>query len=208
MKRLLLFIPLFLPLFGFGQLEPKPEISVMSGYMWGGSLTTTSGDLKISDGQNWAFTLGVPLPQGITAELIYVRLDSDLRYKGVNSSGRFVDSTLADLSTNYFQIGGLRELQTGTNLVPYGVFALGATLFSPKSTYSDEWVLSFSLGGGLKYYFSDRIGIKVDGRFLFPLYLTGGGFFCGTGGCGLGIGSSSVFLQGFVDGGIILRLGS
>ena len=209
MKRFLILLAFLVSLETIGQIDPAPEISVMTGYMWGGKLNTVGGDLKVGDGQNWSVALDVPLPQGVTAEIFYTRLDSDLRFRGTNPSGRFVDTTFFDMSTNYFQIGGLREVETGTNLKPFGIFAIGATLFSPKSSSaSDEWALSFALGGGLKYFFSDRIGLRLDGRFLFPVYLTGGGFFCGTGGCGAGIGSSPVVLQGFIDGGVILRLGN
>lgn len=209
MKRTIAILFFFVPLIAFSQVEPGPEISVMSGYMWGGKLTTVNGDLKIEDGANLTVALDVPLASGITGELIYTRLDSELSFKGRDQNGRFVDTTFYDMSTNYIQLGGMRTVQTGTNLVPFGIFAIGATIFSPKSsTANDEWALSFALGGGLKYYLSDRIGLRLDGRFLFPVYLTGGGFFCGTGGCGAGIGSSPVVLQGFIDGGVILKLGS
>ena len=209
MKKLLFLSFILLPYLSYSQVDPAPEISVMTGYMWGGKMNTPWGDLRIEDGQNWTVTLDVPLPQGVTAEIFYTRLDSELKYRGTLNGGRFVDTTFFDMSTNYIQLGGLKELQTGSNLTPFGIFSIGATVFSPKtSSFSDEWVLSFGLGGGLKYYVSDRIGLRLDGRFLFPVYLTGGGFFCGTGGCGAGIGSSPVVLQGYIDGGVILRLGS
>jgi len=207
MKGILFLAILLLPLFSYSQYTPKPEISVMAGYMWGGSTLTVNGELKIEDGTNYGVMLDLPLPQkGITLELFYTRLDSKLNFKSRTLSVE--DSTLFDMSTNYIQIGGLKEVETGTNLRPFGIFAIGTTIFSPKtSAYSDQWVLSFSLGGGLKYYISERFGIRLDGRFLFPVYLAGGGFYCGTGGCGAGIGSSPVILQGFIDGGVIIRLG-
>ncbi len=170
-------------------------------------MNTVSGELKIENGPNIAAGLDIPLPTGVTLEIFYNRLDSELRFRG-SRSGLVTDTTFFQMSTNYIQIGGLSEFETGTNLKPFGVLAVGTTVFSPKSNqHSDEWLFSISLGAGLKYYLSERIGLRLDGRFLFPLYLTGGGFFCGTGGCGAGIGSSPIVLQGFIDGGVILRLG-
>jgi hypothetical protein len=207
MKSILFSVLLLSPFFSFSQYEPKPEISLMAGYMWGGSTLTVNGELKIEDGTNYGVILDLPIAKkGITLELLYSRLDSKLNFKSRTGGTR--DSSLFDMSTNYIQIGGLKEVETGTNLRPFGIFALGTTIFGPKnSSFADQWVLSFSLGGGLKYYLSERIGLRLDARFLFPVYLTGGGFYCGTGGCGAGIGSSPAILQGYIDGGVIIRLG-
>lgn len=67
-------------------------------------------------------------------------------------------------------------------------------------------------GLGIKYFFTDVIGIKAQARLLLPLYFNGIGFGCGigTGGasCGGGAGFGSEIVQGDFTGGVVLRIGN
>ena len=94
---------------------------------------------------------------------------------------------------------------------PYGVFLLGISAHSPQNAkYNNKISFAFALGGGVKIFITDNIGIRLQGRLLAPLYLSGVGLGCGigTGGasCGGGVGLSSTLLQGDFNAGLILVL--
>ena len=59
--------------------------------------------------------------------------------------------------------------------------------------------------------FTDKIGIRAQGRFLIPITFSGAGMYCGigTGGSGCSIGTSGwgTILQGDISGGLVIRLG-
>ena len=75
---------------------------------------------------------------------------------------------------------------------------------------SDRWNFSASLTGGMKYYFTDYIGLKIFARLLLPMEFYGGGAYCGigTGGvsCGLGVSSWAFIVQGDFGAGLIFRI--
>jgi len=56
-------------------------------------------------------------------------------------------------------------------------------------------------------WFSDRIGIRLQGRLLMPLYFAGAGVYFGSGGSGLSVGAGSTILQGDLTAGLIIGLG-
>ena len=98
------------------------------------------------------------------------------------------------------------------NIKPYGSFTLGTTYFIPQSaageiTYSDSWKFSVTLGGGVKIWMSDRVGIRLHGRLMLPMFWGGAGFSVGTGGAGFTVGASTSMVQGDLGAGLIIALG-
>ena len=100
-------------------------------------------------------------------------------------------------------------------LVPYGLVNLGmlnvqSDAFGTYSSNSENYFTA-GLGGGLRYYLSDRIGIRLQARLLFPMQFGGVGFGCGIGtgggGCGAGVSTYTNIIQGDFTEGIILKLG-
>jgi hypothetical protein len=181
------------------------EFAPHVGYMLGGNFRGYEGEVKIGDGLNYGFTLDFEMAPGTQFEFMYNRLDSDLKLRAYNRSG---DEHLFDLSTQYFQVGALREGSDG-NVRPFGTFTMGTTVFDPKSPeYNSLWRFSIGLGGGVKAFVSDRIGIRLGARLLMPVYFSGGGLWCGTGGCSVGIGTGTAIAQGDFTGGLIFRLGN
>ena len=115
------------------------------------------------------------------------------------------------MAIQYFQLGGLKEAGHGA-LRPFGLFSGGVAWFQMKdNNVNDEMVFSMALGGGLKVYLSDRIGLRLQGRLLMPLYVHGGGFFVGMGPGGptggVSFGSTLLTPQGDFTGALIFRLG-
>jgi hypothetical protein len=86
-----------------------------------------------------------------------------------------------DVIMNYYLLGFNQELTEGP-AVPFGVFNIGVLNVKGQETnFSENW-FTVGLGGGLKYYISDRIGIRLQARLFLPMQFAGVGFGCGSGG--------------------------
>ena len=164
--------------------------------------------LRIEDGANYGISLGYVTPYGIVADLSYMRFSSYLKQDG----GIYEVIERQPINVEYYQLGFQKPFQDSETLVPYGLFSLGASRFNPTEQVEDYWRFAINLGVGVKYFFSEKVGIKVQARMMMPLYFGGAGFGCsiGTGGsgCGAGIGMGSEIIQGDFTGGVVLRLGS
>ncbi len=55
-------------------------------------------------------------------------------------------------------------------------------------------------------YLTERLGLRLQGRFMIPMYFDGLGFGIGTGGVSGGAVFGAYALQGDFSGGIVLRL--
>jgi len=75
-----------------------------------------------------------------------------------------------------------------------------------ETSFSENW-FTVELGGGLKYYFSDHIGIRLQARLFLPMQFAGVGFGCGSEGCGSGVSGYTLTIQGDFTSGVVLKLG-
>ena len=207
-----LFLTLLFSTISYAQLQPMQpkggssargiELTGMYGYQFGGSLDSYDGKLSIQDSDNLMFGIDIPMRYGMMVELSFIRQSSYLELK---EYGTNITSNLTDLVTEYYQIGVIKGIPKG-KVVPFGQFSLGATRFNPaKSTYSDQWAFSITLGLGVKFHFNDRFGIRVQANMLAPMRFTGVGFWFGTGGGSAGI-TANGFLQGNVMGGLFIKI--
>lgn len=183
------------------------EITPFAGYQFLGSTevyySNAVGDVDIKDDMVYGVSINVPAKYGAELELFYSRQDSRLTFDG----GPFgSDETLFDMSVEYFQIGVLRGVPKG-NVLPYGVFTLGATNFNPKKEgLESEWRFSFTFGLGAKAYLSEKIGLRLQGTLLMPVQWAGGSVYFGTGGSGVGVSAGTSLIQIDVRGGLIILL--
>lgn len=164
--------------------------------------------LRIDGAGNFGIGLGYVTPYGMVAELSYMRFSSTLSQDG----GIVEIVERQPINVEYYQLGIQKPFQDSETLVPYGLISLGVSRFNPTEQTEDYWRFAINLGLGVKYYFTETIGIKVQARLLMPLYFAGAGFGCGIGtggsGCGGGVGFGSEILQADFTGGVVLRLGS
>ncbi len=121
-----------------------------------------------------------------------------------------------DVVSNYFQIGAISKFYNSrsTNVQPFGSVSLGATWFDPTAnenskydSYTDVWRFSIIAGLGVKFMFSDRVGVMVRGRLMMPMSFAGTSFYVGTGGAGLALNSWVAPLQGDFNAGLVIKLG-
>ena len=76
------------------------------------------------------------------------------------------------------QLGGHYMWDKNQLFNPFVRGSLGFTAFDPSDPDTDEEIgFSFALGGGAKAYFTEHIGLRLDGRALFSV-LGAGESFC------------------------------
>jgi opacity protein-like surface antigen len=185
----------------YGYDAHRFEISPFAGYQFGGKIGVQSGTLSIKDAMNYGAALDIYVRPGFQVELSYNRQDTELRLRDI-LTGR--TSPLFDMTVEYFQIGGLYEMRPG-RVRPYGLITVGLTHFNPKpKDRSSEWRLSFSVGGGVKAFVTERFGFRFQGKFLFPYFGAGGGLWCSApGGCFVSL-NGRLAVQADFTGGIFL----
>ena len=195
-------------LFAMESAMAQIEINAYGGYMPGShTMYTYNGyRLRIDGGGNYGVGVGMATPLGVVAELSYMRFSSTIR-----QDGGLVDVVNPQpINVEYYQLGALKPLMEGETFVPYGMFSLGASRFNPTESNEDYWRFAVGLGLGIKYFFTDAVGIRLQARMLMPLYFGGVGFGCGigTGGssCGGGAYFGTEILQGDFTGGIVIRI--
>ena len=181
-------------LFGFG------------GYMTYSSVPVREGNLSFEDGNNYGFGLDVGIDKGILVEINYTHNQTSARLRRFDG----IDEPLFDMNTHYFQLGAQYEFRRTSKqkAFPYTLVTLGATLFDAKdASLTDEWRFSVALGGGGKFYLGKNIGLRLQARLLMPLTFSGGGLWCGTGGCSVGVGSWATLAQFDFTAAFFIRLG-
>ena len=62
---------------------------------------------------------------------------------------------------------------------PFVLVGLGATHFTPTGPGSSDTFFSFSIGGGMKWLWTDHIGMRFDARWTPAVVPRGSHFFCG-----------------------------
>jgi hypothetical protein len=189
--------------------QVKVEISPYAGYLLGGSVKFYEGKFKIENSACYGGMLAVKARGGNFVELSYLRMDSEGRWRPYDDYFTSLPSDTYDLAMNYLQINSLNEFPLENEAIrPYGTAGIGAAWIHPKEGSSnDEWMFSFNAALGLKYFFSDRIGIRIQARILLPMIFNGGGFYFGTGGSGAYVSSTTPIVQGDFTGGLIIALG-
>jgi hypothetical protein len=207
MKRA--YLALFLTIFVVTANEIKAqslEFYGFSGIQLGGTAHLYIGDLKIEDALNYGGKMAVALSKSTFAEFTYMRTDTE---------GRLYENFLAPsdpfkFSSNYFQIGGLQQVEFG-RIAPYATITAGLTWWDPKDPqYNSKTQFSAGVGAGLKIWITDAVGIRMQGTMLMPMVFNGFGFGCGYGSGGSSCGSSVYTritpFQGEFSGGLMIKI--
>jgi hypothetical protein len=190
-----------------GPARAQVYIEGFGGWLWTASVPGYRQDLKVDDLGNYGARIGFDIHDSRGVEF---------EWNHTNTTVHYYDWDLGkpdqiDIALNYYMLGFV-QLVSGDKAQPYGLFNIGMlNVSTDQSGYSSFNYFTVGLGGGLKYYFSDHVGIRIQARFLMPMQFSGVGFGCGigTGGanCGAGVYSYSNLFQGDFTGGLIIKFG-
>ncbi|MCU7934627.1 MAG: porin family protein [Candidatus Thiodiazotropha sp. (ex Dulcina madagascariensis)] len=174
------------------------EFSPFVGYRFGGSFEAIGSDgaLEVDDSADWGFTVSQVASKTTRYEFLYSRQDSSLA-DSTDPNNAF------DLDIHYLHLGGTVDVYQN-RFTPYITGGLGMTFMNPGHRgYDDETRFSLSVGGGLKWYPTERLGIRFEMRGYSTLVNSDGALFC-DGGCNLRI-SGDIFPQFETNLGLIFR---
>jgi opacity protein-like surface antigen len=145
-------------------------------------------DLDITSGGSWGFTVGYFVTPNVEIEFLYGR-----QFSSLEAGGEFaVDTKIADMSVdNYHGLFTYNYGESDARMRPFVFGGLGATHYSPGDVTLDfvpsgvqgslDTATKFSTtwGGGVKFYPSPNVGVKVTGKWT-PTYIKSdaGGLWC------------------------------
>jgi opacity protein-like surface antigen len=195
-------ILLCVPSSAWGQRK-RGDISAFVGYQWGGGINTREGRFELVPGINYGAEINVVARREGEIVLLYNRQDTEVVQVG---GGSVPNDTLFGVAVNYFQVGGAGIAPVDGPLKPYVALTLGMTWLDPKQAgVSSSWRFSGSLGGGVKFSPTERIGFRAQGRWWFNVITAGSQFWCGLpGGCWVST-TGTVVSQGEVSGGLMVN---
>ncbi|MFN7960047.1 MAG: porin family protein [Thermoanaerobaculia bacterium] len=165
MKKTLLFLLLLAPTAAFAQAD-NFELTPTAGYHFRGDVSVDrnsvlNDNLDVKAGGSYGLTADIPLNQWLSVELLARRQQTEL----ITDHGVFRnDEHFADLDIDYYHVGILFQIPS-SRVVPYFVASLGLAhldLDLPDTSKEDRG--SASLGGGVKIYFNDHVGLRFEGR--------------------------------------------
>jgi len=179
----------------------KVEITPQYGYQIGAKYNYYGGYLKLKSSDQYGVTLGVNANDDITVEFMWAQQNSTLNGKNFNSNSQEIE--LSDIVVNHFQIGAIHMFGYSDARPFFGMSAGWSTFNPERAIYDSTTTFTLGLSGGLKYFFNDHIGVRIQSQLLMPV--SWGGVYIGGGGGAVTTGGS--ILQLNFSGGLIIGLG-
>ncbi|MEL4454712.1 hypothetical protein [Lutimonas vermicola] len=179
----------------------KVEITPHYGYQVGAKYNYYGGYLKLKSSEQYGLTFGINATDDITLEFMWAQQNSNVRIKDFQFYPN--ETELTDVVVNHYQLGAIHMF--GYNEArPFIGLSAGWSSFNPDiDLYDGTTTFTLGISGGLKYFFSNRIGIRIQSQLLMPV--SWGGVYIGGGGGGVTAGGS--ILQLNFSGGLIVGLG-
>ena len=189
---------------GNGRFELTPTAS----YNFGGTIEGENDgffdfDLEARESSAFGITFDIPLAPWVQLEFLASRQATELEF----DDGLFGAPTgVADIDISYYHVGALFHWGRG-QIHPFVVASLGVTDLSPDIPgASNETRFSASFGGGVKIFFNEHVGVRLEGRGFFTVlddYETGD-YCCDDFDCGCYYDDTRDFTQGQASAGLIL----
>ena len=179
----------------------KVEITPHYGYQVGAKYNYYGGYIKLKSSDQYGLTFGINATDDITLEFMWAQQNSSVRIKDFQFYPS--ETELTDVVVNHYQLGAIHMF--GYNEArPFIGLSAGWSTFNPDiDLYDGTTTFTLGISGGLKYFFTNRIGIRIQSQLLMPV--SWGGVYVGSGGGGVTAGGS--ILQLNFSGGLIVGLG-
>jgi hypothetical protein len=178
------------------------EITPFAGHTWGGDFTdaVTGKTIGMDDTASYGIMLDFNQAEDTWIELYFSRQQTSLKL----DQGTFPSSTpLLNVDVEYFHVGGTYGEASG-KVKPFVVGTFGVTHMTPKEEGLDSVTkFSLSLGGGVKLFVNDRVGLRLEGRWFGTLFDGSGEAFCANGACAVKV-QGDLFSQYVANAGLII----
>ena len=135
----------------------------------------TGQQARLHSADNAGLILGVNLAPDIQLEFLYSRADTSLKDDTA--------TTLADLKMEHLHMGAAYVYSAG-HVRPFLSVTAGATRLDPKgSGYDSDTHFSLGIGGGVKFFLTDHIGLRLEARAYAIQVDSDSAAFCNNGTC-------------------------
>ncbi len=195
---------LILITFAFNSIAQTVELTPLFGYTFRSTVQITNGEARVEDGFTYGGALTIAPSPFNAIEISYYRYETDATAQSSYSGFEFVSTPVA---VNYMLIGGQRLFPVNDKVTPFTGFNLGAGwLGSGDDSFSTITKFALGFDAGVKIMASEKIGIRLQTNFNFPITSGGGSMYWGSGGSGVGLtGYVPIWSFGF-NGGLIFKI--
>jgi len=187
------------------QSYPKVEFTPFAGYTFADRFDLGGGEAKIEDGMSWGAGLTIVTSRVSAIEIAYTRMETEMWAHNYYNYG---DSWEDEVAMNYILIGGQRLIPASekVNLFAGGNIGVGF-VNSKNDKFSTITKFAAGFDAGLKYFISDKVGIRLQADLKFPVTNVGASFGWSTGGgAGAGVSGYIPFVQFSFLGGLVINL--
>ena len=188
--------------------QPVFEVTPFLGYSFGSSFDEIGYDngvidsVDVADSETYGLIFNAGTDRG-GFEFTWSHQGSELEVDGV--VGASEDPTF-DFSSDNFQFGGIYYFGQNSKTRPYVNGGLGFAMLDLGDSESDER-FSWSIGGGIRHDFNDRIGVRLQARWV-PTYINSDDayvvcdpWFCYT------VADDNYLYQTEIAAGVVIKLG-
>lgn len=181
------------------------EVTPTIGYRFSGdfdhlSYEGTIGELSLDDAEEFGLIVGFPVTERVAFEVRWTRSSTDL-----GSSFGSIQAP-SELDTDTYLAGILVNFPVESEVVlPFVNFEIGATQFDVGDHFSTQSGFAYAIGGGSKFLFSERFGVRVQGSYLSGNIVGGRDVFCDASGNCFAATSRNSVNQFELTGGFIFR---
>jgi opacity protein-like surface antigen len=154
------------------------EITPLIGWRTSSSLedSNTGGSIDLKETDSFGFILSMKQKGNSYYDFLFSRQDTELQSSSSTGSPTAV-------RFDYYHLGGT-VFYDHDDLHPFISGGLGATHISPANdNFSSETKFSLSVGGGLKFPFSQNIGLRLEARGYGTVVDSDGSILCANGAC-------------------------
>jgi len=177
MKRKLILLILFFPALLQAQ-EATTEITAFGAYRFGGTFEEEESEVEyeLNDSPSFGLIVNFRHKDPTQWEILYSQQQTEAEFQGGTTGDGEVD-----LDLHVLQLGGTYQFE-GEVARPYLAFTLGGTHVKASSNGSDsDTFFSGSIGIGMKFLPTSRVGIRVEARAYGTLVDNSTDLFCSTG---------------------------
>ena len=177
MKRLLILSMVLFPAVLQAQ-EPTAEITAFGAYRFGGTFEedATEATYELKDSPSFGLILNLRHKDPTQWEILYSQQQTEAEF-----TGSTLNDPVVDIDLHVLQLGGTYQFD-GEVARPYLAFTLGGTHVRTSSAESrSDTFFSGSIGVGMKFLPTSRVGIRVEARAYGTLVSSSTDLFCSTG---------------------------
>jgi opacity protein-like surface antigen len=151
-----------------GQIEISPFI----GYTFGGGFDVTDVELariNFKSGTSFGVSAGYVFKERFQVEFMWHRQNTQLvgELLELNEEIPLADASLDQYQGNFLYHFGQPE----NPLRPFVLAGIGASHLDPDDNFDGLTKISYGFGGGIKYFFSPKFGLRLQGRYT-PTYIS------------------------------------